>query len=101
MVSLLDRSVQSQVQNRLTELNSLTNNKQLRELLSVEQLVSTPLNQLAIEANKSATCDLVARIKSNERFLTNLCNLSAKELIQIRQLITGRRSNSRTRLGSP
>lgn len=88
-MSLLDSSVQ----NQMAELNSLTNNnKQLRELLSIEQLVTsaTPLNQLAIEASKSATCDLVARIKSNERFLTNLCNLNAKELVQIRQLITGR-----------
>lgn len=106
LASLLDSPNQM---NELNSLNSLTNSKQLRELLSVEHLVTTPLNQLAIEASKSATSDLVARIRSNERFLTSLCNLSAKELVQIRQLITGkterfiitRRINSNFKLLTP
>lgn len=90
MAGLLDSSVH----NPMAELNSLTHSKQLRELLSVEQVAGTPLSQLAIEANKSATSDLVARIKSNERFLANLGNLNPKELVQIRQLITGRSRDS-------
>lgn len=88
LVNLVNKS------NSHSELNSLSTNNQIRELLSIEQLmtVSSPLNsQLNIDTNSSSPCDLVAKIKSNEQFLTNLYNLSlsAKELVKIKQLITG------------
>ena len=78
LVNLLNKSI-----NRTDQ----TSKNQIKDLLSIEQLIA-PFNHLS-EANKSSSCELVAKIKSNEHFLTNLYSLSAKELVQIKQLITG------------
>lgn len=78
-----------------TDLNSQTKrSNRLKELLSIDQLIANstaPLNQLI---DKSASGELVAKVKSNEQFLANLYNLSSCELIAIKQLITGYRESA-------
>lgn len=78
---------------QITDFSTLSS-KQFKELISIEQTISTnPLNQLTIDG-KSPICDLLSKIKSNEQFLSNLYNLNANELVSIKQLITGYRESA-------